>query len=163
MSIPLISFVAYSGTGKTTLLEKVVAELKSRGNRVAVIKHDAHEFEVDKPGKDTWRFTQAGADIVAIANTHHAAIMENRPLALTDIVAHIHDVDLIITEGWKTEDMPKIVLRRAATGNDFPQGLTNVVAYISDYAVDESCEYGTLLPRFAFEDVSAIADYLAAL
>lgn len=159
MSISPISFVAYSGTGKTTLLEKVVATLKARGVRVAMLKHDAHEFDVDKPGKDTHRFTQAGADIVAIANERHAAIMINRPTTFDELIAHISDVDIILTEGWKSGDIPKIAVRRAATGNDFPTGLTNVVALISDYPVNSS-EYGTALPCFALDAVDAIADFV---
>ncbi|MDR0906124.1 MAG: molybdopterin-guanine dinucleotide biosynthesis protein B [Oscillospiraceae bacterium] len=153
-NIPVISFVAYSGTGKTTLIEKLVAELKARGLRVAVIKHDAHDFDVDKSGKDTWRFTQAGADVVAIVNATHAAVMENRPVTFEDLVAKITDVDIIITEGWKTGDVPKIALRRAATGNGFPEDLTNVVAFISDTPVESE------LPRFDFTDVSEIADFI---
>jgi len=156
MKIPVISFVAYSGTGKTTLLEKVVAELKSRGTRIAVIKHDAHEFDVDKQGKDTWRFTQAGADVVAIANARHAAIMENRPISFEDLVAKIDNVDIIITEGWKNADLTKIALRREATGNDFPTDIVNVVAYVSD------TEFDTHLPVFSFEGVRDIADFITA-
>jgi molybdopterin-guanine dinucleotide biosynthesis protein MobB len=81
MDIPVYSFIAKSGTGKTTLIEKLIPELKSRGLRVAVMKHDAHEFDVDKPGKDSWRMTRAGADVTVIASATHAAVMENRPVS----------------------------------------------------------------------------------
>jgi len=164
MNIPIFSFVAYSGTGKTTLLEKVVAALKARGVRVAMLKHDAHEFEVDKAGKDTHRFTQAGADVVAIANARHAAIMINRPTSFDELIAQISDVDVILTEGWKSGNFPKIAMRRAATGNDFPTGLTNVVALISDNGAGSyggsASEYGTALPCFGLNDVDAIADFV---
>lgn len=66
--VPIITFVGKSGTGKTTLLEQLIPMLKARGLRLAVLKHDAHHFEMDKPGKDTYRFTAAGADVVTISN-----------------------------------------------------------------------------------------------
>ena len=66
--IPVLGFAAYSGTGKTTLIERLVGSLKARGLRVAVIKHDGHDFEIDRRGKDSWRFTQAGADISVISS-----------------------------------------------------------------------------------------------
>ncbi len=73
---PVISFVAKSGAGKTTLLEKLIKRLKEHGIRLAVIKHDAHQFDMDKPGKDTWRLTQAGADITAISSPAKVAVIE---------------------------------------------------------------------------------------
>lgn len=66
-SIPAVAFSAWSGSGKTTLIEQLVREFKQRGLRVAVIKHDAHGFDIDREGKDTWRFQMAGADLVAIS------------------------------------------------------------------------------------------------
>jgi molybdopterin-guanine dinucleotide biosynthesis protein B len=153
-SIPVISVVAYSGTGKTTLLEKLVRELKTRGVRVAVVKHDAHDFDIDKPGKDSFRFTQAGADVVAIASDTHAAIMENRPVPFEDVVGRISGVDLIITEGYKTGDFPKIALRRAATGNDFPVPVSACVAVVSDTPVAAD------VPAFGLDDIAGIADFL---
>lgn len=74
--IPVISIVAKSGTGKTTLMEKIIKELKLKNYKLAVIKHDAHSFEIDKPGKDTWRHAQAGADIVAISSPEKVALIE---------------------------------------------------------------------------------------
>ncbi|MCD8374435.1 MAG: molybdopterin-guanine dinucleotide biosynthesis protein B, partial [Oscillospiraceae bacterium] len=77
-AIPCFTFVAYSNTGKTTYIERLIAELKSRGVRVGALKHDAHEFEIDKPGKDSWRFARAGADVVAVASATKAAVMDYR-------------------------------------------------------------------------------------
>ncbi|MBR2328291.1 MAG: molybdopterin-guanine dinucleotide biosynthesis protein B, partial [Clostridia bacterium] len=76
MNIPTYALVAFSNSGKTTFLEKLIPALKSRGLRVAVIKHDGHDFQLDKEGKDSWRITQAGADVTAIVSKTHAAIME---------------------------------------------------------------------------------------
>jgi len=74
--IPVISFVGNSGVGKTTFLEKLIVILKARGYRLAAIKHDVHEFEVDYPGKDSWRLTQAGADIVVLSSADKLALIE---------------------------------------------------------------------------------------
>ena len=79
-TIPVIAVAAWSGTGKTTLLERLIPVLKERGLRVCVMKHDAHEFEVDRVGKDSWRMTRAGADVTILTNGAHAAILENRPV-----------------------------------------------------------------------------------
>lgn len=141
MSIPVISFIAMSsGTGKTTLLEKVIPELKSRGLRLAVIKHDAHSFEMDQPGKDTWRFAKAGADIVAISSPDKFAMIEKREkeLSLDDILSRISDVDLILTEGYKSENKPKILVCRSGVVfseenfNKFTQRPEELLAIVSD-------------------------------
>ena len=152
--IPVYSVVAYSGTGKTTMLEKLVAALKSRGVRVAVVKHDAHEFEIDREGKDSWRMSKAGADVVAIASSTKSAIMEYRPVAFETIINRITDVDIIITEGYKTGVFPKIALRRAETGNDFAVPPEGCVAVMSDTPVKLD------IPTFELDDIAGLADFL---
>lgn len=152
--IPVYSVVAYSGTGKTTMLEKLVAELKARCIRVAVVKHDAHEFEIDHEGKDTWRFSTAGADVVAITSSTKSAVMENRPASVEAVIARILDVDIIITEGYKTGSFPKIALRREATGNGFAVAPKTCVAVMSDTPVNFN------IPAFALDDIPGLADFL---
>ena len=76
--IPLIAFSAYSGAGKTTLIEKLIVELKAQGLRLAVVKHDGHDFEIDHEGKDSWRFAQAGADMTVICSDERTAVIEQR-------------------------------------------------------------------------------------
>ena len=94
-----VSFVAKSGTGKTTLLEKVIAELKGRGYRVGVIKHDAHRFDIDHPGKDSHRLTAAGADTMLISSPEKLALVklhsESPPIEEL-IATYFSDVDLIL-------------------------------------------------------------------
>ncbi len=87
----IIGFAAFSGTGKTTLVEKLVLKLKLR---LAVIKHDAHNFEIDHEGKDSWRFAHAGADMTIISSPKKTAVIEQRPRTLLDNIAMVHDVDL---------------------------------------------------------------------
>ena len=154
MPIPVYSVVAFSGTGKTTMLEQLVRELKSCGIRLAVVKHDAHDFEIDKEGKDSWRFSKAGADVVAIASGTKAAIMENRYIPFEEIISRITDVDLIITEGYKTGSYPKIALRRAETGNDFAVPPEGCAAVMSDTPVESN------VPVFALDDINGLAGFL---
>lgn len=114
--IPIVSIVGKSDTGKTTLLEKVVRELKSRGYAIATIKHDAHSFEIDHPGKDSWRHKQAGAALTVLSSPTKLALVADadHDQSLTEIrEKYIHGVDLVITEGYKRESHPKIeVFRR---------------------------------------------------
>lgn len=111
-----VSFVAKSGTGKTTLLEKVIAELKKRGYRVGVIKHDAHRFEIDHPGKDSYRLTAAGADTMLISSPAKLALVKQHAESppIDELIAnYFGDVDIILTEGFKKSGLPKIEIHRA--------------------------------------------------
>ena len=152
--IPIYSFVAFSGTGKTTLLEKLIPELKKRGLRVAVMKHDAHEFEVDHEGKDSWRMTRAGADVTIVASSTHAAIMENRPIDTETLLSRITDVDLILSEGYKHGGYPKIGVFRQKTGKPLPEVDGGYLAIMSDTPLQ------TKLPCFALDDIAALADFI---
>jgi molybdopterin-guanine dinucleotide biosynthesis protein B/molybdopterin-guanine dinucleotide biosynthesis protein len=113
---PAVSFVAKSGTGKTTLLEQVIAELKSQGWRIGVIKHDAHRFDIDHPGKDSHRLTAAGADTMLISSPEKLAVVKKHAASppLEELIAtYFGDVDLLLTEGFKKSGQPKIELHRA--------------------------------------------------
>ncbi len=116
VAIPAVSFVAKSGTGKTTLLEKVIAELKTRGYRVGVIKHDAHRFDIDHPGKDSHRMAAAGADTVLISSPEKLALVKRHdasPPIGQLIESYFGDVDIVLTEGFKMGDLPKIEVNRS--------------------------------------------------
>lgn len=111
-----LSFVAKSGAGKTTLLEKVIAELKQRGYRIGVVKHDAHRFDIDHPGKDSYRLTAAGADTMLISSPETLAVIKQHPSepGLEELIStYFSDVDLILTEGFKKNRLPKIEVHRA--------------------------------------------------
>ena len=97
MKIPIVSVAGWSGTGKTTYLEQLIPELKRRGLRIAALKHDAHGFELDREGKDSWRLSKAGADVTLLVSGQKAAILENRPVSLERLLEGVHDVDLIVT------------------------------------------------------------------
>lgn len=115
MAIKAVSFVAKSGTGKTTLLEKVIAELKGRGYRVGVIKHDAHRFDIDQPGKDSHRLTAAGADTMLISSPEKLAVVKKHAASppIDELLAtYFGDVDIVLTEGFKKSGLPKIEVHR---------------------------------------------------
>lgn len=154
MSTPIISFIGWSGSGKTTFIEKLIPHLRSRGLRLAVIKHDGHEFQMDREGKDTWRFTQAGAEYVAIANPRHSAELINSPVTFRQLCRRAEDfADLIIAEGWTDEAAPQIEILRGHQDLrcTHPQQL---IAVVTDQAVD------TFLPVFGLEDVEALAGFI---
>ena len=115
MTVKAVSFVAKSGTGKTTLLEKVIARLKERGYRVGVVKHDAHRFDIDHPGKDSYRLTAAGADTMLISSPEKLALVKKHaaPPPIEELLAtYFTDVDIVLTEGFKKSSMPKIEIHR---------------------------------------------------
>jgi molybdopterin-guanine dinucleotide biosynthesis protein MobB len=115
MKIKALSFVAKSGTGKTTMLEKVIHELKNRGYKVGVIKHDAHRFDIDHPGKDSYRLAAAGADTMLIASPEKLALIKRHPVAppVEELLeTYFPDVDIVLTEGFKKSGLPKIEINR---------------------------------------------------
>jgi len=115
MTVKAVSFVAKSGTGKTTLLEKVIASLKTRGYKVGVIKHDAHRFDIDHPGKDSHRLTAAGADTMLISSPEKLAIVKQHAASppIEELLAtYFGDVDIVLTEGFKKSSMQKIEIHR---------------------------------------------------
>ena len=156
MSIPVFSFVAWSGTGKTTLLEKLVPALKSRGLSVAVVKHDGHDFQMDRPGKDTYRMTQAGADVTAIVSATHAAFLENRPISEVEAVERVTGVDVILTEGIQDGPWPKIGLVRTATGRGLKPTEEPYVLVLADGPAD------TDAPVLGLDDIEGLADWIGA-
>lgn len=155
--IPVIGFSAFSGTGKTTLIEKLVRCLKEQGLRIAVIKHDAHDFEIDKQGKDSWRFAQAGADVTLISSATKTAVIEYRPCDFMQNLEKIRDVDLILVEGYKQEQFPRIGICRKATGKGLPGKAQDYVALVTD---DETYTADPALRCFGLEEVEAVAAFI---
>ena len=153
--IPVLGFAAYSGTGKTTLLEKVICCLKKRGLRVGVLKHDAHGIDVDREGKDSWRFSRAGADISMVSGPGKAAFTEQRDLDLAGALSLMHDVDLVLIEGFKNESFTQIGLSRESCG----KGFTRPVDEFAAIATDQK-EIETSVPVFSLEDPDGIAEFI---
>lgn len=153
----VISFVGRSGVGKTTLIENVVPELKAKGYRVAVIKHTPHGFDMDTKGKDSWRFSCAGADVVAVSSKDRTCIMQQatEEISLETIIASVESlVDLIIVEGYKHSHLPKIEVVRSPVSSNCIKSLRNVVAIVSDQQLPAD------LPQFRFHKTRAIANFI---
>ncbi len=161
MNIPAVSFIAKSGTGKTTLVEKVIIELKKRGLRVGAIKHDAHKFDIDHPGKDSHRFTAAGADTMLICSSAKLALVKQHaePPSIEELMeTYFPDVDIILTEGFKKSGLPKIEVHRVehsptllCQGEDYDGSL---IAVVSDEALTLD------VPVLDLNDASAVADFV---
>lgn len=155
--IPFVSVVGRSGSGKTTLVCGLIPELKRRGYRVATIKHDVHGFELDKPGKDTWKHSRAGADTVVISSPHKVAVIEkvSQELSLDQVVEKISNVDIIICEGYKRNNRPKLeVFRSTVHSQPFCGRGDNLFALVSDIHPDLG------VPVFGLDDFAGIADLI---
>ena len=161
MTQKVVSFVAKSGTGKTTLLEKVIAHLKERGYRLGVIKHDAHRFDIDHPGKDSYRPTAAGADTMLISSPEKLAMVKKHAAApsLEELLAtYFNDVDLVITEGFKNGSMPKIEINRQERSTTLlcrgEEHDPTLVAVASDAKLELD------VPVLDLNDAEAVADFV---
>lgn len=155
--IPVISIVGgKSNSGKTTLLVKIISEAKGRGWRVATLKHDVHGFEMDQPGKDTWRHAQAGADVVAISSPQKIAIIESvsEDQPLDEVIARIQGVDVIFTEGYKSGNKPKIEVFRSAVHQELFSKPEELIAIASDITFDNG------IPCFGLDDAQGICDLI---
>lgn len=158
---PVISVVGRSDAGKTTFLEKLIPELKARGVRVAVVKHDRHGFEMDHPGKDTWRLRKAGADAVMISAPNQMALIRTglrEELSLDELAAMVGDwVDLVLTEGYKSGSKPKIeVSRMAIADGELLCGPEELLAVATDHPVPLN------VPQFDLNDAAGVAALLVA-
>ncbi len=155
----VIGLAGWSGAGKTTLLTRLIPHLRKDGLRVSVIKHAHHHFDVDVPGKDSWRHREAGAEEVLVASAHRWALMHELRGApepyLPDLLARMSRVDLVIIEGYKAEPHRKIEVHRAANGKPllFP-GDPAIVGIATDTSVD------THLPTAHLDDIPAIAEMM---
>lgn len=155
---PIVSLVGKANSGKTTLLEKLIPELVGRGFKIGTIKHHVHEFDMDKPGKDTWRHKKAGARVVALSSPNGVGIIRDtdRDLSLNELAnQYFHDVDLIITEGYKRASAPKFEIFRSSI-HDAPldERDDTWVAMISDKRIQSG------LATFDLNDINGLASFL---
>jgi molybdopterin-guanine dinucleotide biosynthesis protein B len=154
----VFGIAGYSGSGKTTLIERVLPLLTVRGVRVGVIKHTHHDFDIDRPGKDSWRAREAGAAAVLLASDHRTAVLtEHRdtPPRLEDLLNTLPQCDLVLVEGYKREAIPKLEVRRAETAKPwlFPDDPT-ILVVASDVAPPDG------FPRIDLDAVQQLADFI---
>jgi molybdopterin-guanine dinucleotide biosynthesis protein MobB len=157
--VPVICIVAgRSKTGKTTLMEGLIRELSRRGYRVGAVKSDCHGFEMDVEGKDSWRFGQAGARATAVVGPGRYAVIQrtDQKRDLDAVTALMRDVDIILVEGFKHCDKPKIEVVRQAMGDAVVSRAAERIALVSDV------DWGAVAtPVFGLNDYAAIASLLA--
>jgi molybdopterin-guanine dinucleotide biosynthesis adapter protein len=157
--IPVVAFVAAkSNSGKTTVLCRVVEHLKNKGVRIATLKHNYGEFDIDLPGKDSFRHRKAGARIAVVSSPKRFAYVEEREEAysLPEIVDMICGVDIILAEGFKTEETPKIeIFRNAVAGA--PVLLPGTIALVTD---DHAPQTEPPTPVFSFSETDLLGDWI---
>ena len=154
---PLVCIVGYSGAGKTTLMVNLIAGLTRCGLRVGTIKHDAHGFQMDHPGKDSFRHKAAGAATSIISSPHQLAMVTDvdHDHAPQDLLPMLGTMDIVLAEGFKRAPLPKIEVFRVETGKGPAcQGDPHLLAVVSDAPVDWGVR------RFAATEADALADYL---
>lgn len=164
-NVPVLGFSAYSGTGKTTLLRQLIPLLKASGTGVALIKHAHHRFDIDKPGKDSYELRKSGADQVLIASSQRWALMVEKPVEaepdLQDMVDQLdqHGAGLILVEGFKNEELPKIELVRSGFTQTVHYPVDpNIIAVASDGELPEP----TTLPVLDLNSPEVVARFIRA-
>jgi molybdopterin-guanine dinucleotide biosynthesis protein B len=159
--VKVFGFAAFSGGGKTTLMERLIPLFVARGLRVSVIKHAHHGFDLDQPGKDSFRHREAGAaEVLVSSGTRWALMHELRggpEPALAELIARLSPCDLVLIEGFKREPVPRVEVHRQAAGTAllYP-GDPYIVAIASDVPLQAP------LPVFPLDDPEALADFLLA-
>ncbi len=157
----IVSIVGRSGSGKTTLIEKLIRHFDEGGHKIAIIKHLRHDFDIDHPGKDTWRYRAAGCPGIAITNDRECALVErlDRPSGSVELALRFFgEYDIVLIEGDKEADVFKIEV--VADSPEVPlcaAGTANIVALVSDNPVP-----GTL-PRFARDDATGVGRFIENL
>ena len=155
----IFGFAGWSGSGKTTLIEKLIPLFVARGLKVSLIKHAHHTFDVDQPGKDSYRHRHAGCTEVLVSSSRRWALVHElrgaQEPGFAELIERLSPCDLVLVEGFKRERVPKLEVYRAATGESllYPQD-ADIVAVASDQRVD------TKLPQFGLDETPAIASFV---
>ncbi|UCB43708.1 MAG: molybdopterin-guanine dinucleotide biosynthesis protein B [Dehalococcoidales bacterium] len=152
---PVISIIGKSKSGKTTLIEKLIPELKSRGYRVATIKHTPDDVTLDEPGKDSWRHIQSGSEATIIRTSAQVTMIKPMAEASIENVVPLfaEDYDIILAEGFKHDSAPKIEVHRKEAGSPL-KGVKKLAAIVSDEPLD------TKTRQFALDDIASLVDLL---
>ncbi len=163
--VPVLGFAAFSGTGKTSLLEQVIPLLKAAGIRLALVKHSHHDFEMDKPGKDSYRLRKAGAEQMLLASKYRTAwIKEGDGETEPDLfellrTLNTSKLDLVLVEGFRHQAFPKIEIHRPVLGKPLLCAEDeDIIALVSDEPVAYECT----LPRLPINEPQAVADFILA-
>jgi molybdopterin-guanine dinucleotide biosynthesis adapter protein len=163
LKIPIVGIAGWKKSGKTTLVTRLITEFTARGLKVATVKHAHHDFQIDEGETDSARHRRAGAGQVAVVSSKRWAVINelegDLEPTLDEVISWIGPCDLIIVEGYKSATIPKIEVRRSGAVSQVPLAgeHPSVRAIAADYNIDDK-----QLPVFALDDVSGIADFIAA-
>jgi molybdopterin-guanine dinucleotide biosynthesis protein B len=155
--VPVVSIVGKSKSGKTVLMERIIAELKRKGYKVAAVKHSRGGIEMDHPGKDSWRFAQAGSDAVLVSSPGRLAFIRSldHDLAVEEILPIVGPgFDLVLVEGFKRSKTPKIEVHRKALGGDLLFSPEELIAVVTDEPLD------TNVVQFPWDDAVGVAHFI---
>jgi len=155
--LPVVSIVGKTGSGKTQLIERLISEFKRRGYRVATVKHCPAGMEVDKPGKDSWRFAEAGSDAVVVSSPDKLACIRtvDHDSSIEEIWHLIgNDFDLVLLEGFKKGKAAKIEVHRKETGGNLVCPVELLSAIVTDEVLDNN------VPQFSLSDTQTVADFI---
>lgn len=160
MTQKVFGISGWKNSGKTTLTSALIRELSARGYRISSVKHAHHNVDVDQEGADSYKHRAAGASEVMLATSKRFALMheiaeEEGEFELNDLLEKISEVDLILVEGYKSSDIPKIqTIRQVSLGNNGKEPINNIVAYATDMPKE------TGLPVLDIDNVSMVADFI---
>jgi molybdopterin-guanine dinucleotide biosynthesis protein B len=160
--VPVVSIVGKGDSGKTTFLEKLIRELASRGVRVATVKHHVHDYDIDVPGKDSWRHAKAGAVATMVSSPEKFSLIRHvdTEFTLPDLarIAHDSQCDLLLTEGYKREGVNRVEVSRAARSDELICTPEEMIALVTD---NDAVSYDGV-PRFGLDDAAGVADLVQA-
>ncbi len=157
MKTRIITIVGKSNSGKTTLLEKVIALLTDKGYKIGSVKHAHDGFEMDKEGKDSWRHRKAGAGATLVITENKIAMVKDDTTSYIEkMQSYLSDMDIILAEGFKKQDLPKIEVFRTQSVHKEPLCMEdeNLIAFVTD------SEYEPNVPIFGLDDINQIADFI---
>ena len=161
MNAKIIKFIGFSGSGKTTLIEKIVRKLVSDNIKVATIKHDVHGLDIDKPGKDSYKYSEAGANISIVSSPDMTVFKLHKRLTLEDIIINIKDVDIIIIEGYSSNgEYPTISVARKEIAKGIKGDIDKLIAIISDYKKEELENLNFKGKIFDINNIDQILSYI---
>ncbi len=164
MSIKIVKFIGFSGSGKTTLIEKIVKKLSDEGMKVATIKHDVHGLDIDKEGKDSYRYSMAGSKVSVVSSPDMTVYKVHKKLGLADILSKVDDVDIIIIEGYSNDEgYPCISVARKDTGKGVKGDLGSLLAVVSDYNGEELADMGYKGTYFSINDIDKVIDFIKSI
>ena len=162
----ILAVSGVKNSGKTTLITKLLPGLKKRGLQVAVIKHDGHDFEADVPGTDSWKYAQAGADGTCVFSAKKYMVVKYAPApSVEELVGAFPEVDVILLEGFKYSEYPKIEVIRKGNSSESVCDPKNLLGIVTDLTKAELDVSGEMLdiPLLGLEETERLVDYLLSI